>query len=197
MVKLRELEQKAAALTTLYQTFLARYEEASQQRSFPIAKARVISEAGDPTSASSPRKAMVLGLSLVLGLFGGAGAGAFQEFRERFFRTGDDVRALDLNFLGYLPIVGTPSVSREAKPSARSGLKRRARHSAHIAGRDQRPVVVLRRDLAQRQDRERCRASGLGCARSSASSRCFRTRARRRSPRTSLGCLLPMEQGRC
>ena len=43
MVQLRELEQKSTALATLYQTFLARYEEASQQRSFPIAKARVIS----------------------------------------------------------------------------------------------------------------------------------------------------------
>lgn len=119
MVKLRELEQKSAALATLYQAFLARYEEASQQRSFPIAKARVISEAGDPVSASSPRKAMVLGLSLVLGLFGGAAAGAFQEFRERFFRTGDDVRALDLNFLGYLPIVGARLST--AKPKRAEG----------------------------------------------------------------------------
>ncbi|PSJ61628.1 polysaccharide biosynthesis tyrosine autokinase [Pseudaminobacter soli (ex Li et al. 2025)] len=108
LVQLRELEQKSAALSSLYQTFLARHEEASQQRSFPIAKARVISEAGDPVSPSSPRKALVLGLSLVLGLFGGAAAGALREFRERFFRTGDDVRsALDANFLGYLPIVGS------------------------------------------------------------------------------------------
>jgi succinoglycan biosynthesis transport protein ExoP len=107
LVQLRELEQKSAALSTLYQAFLARHEEASQQRSFPIAEARVISEANDPVAASSPRKSMVLGLSLVLGLFGGAAVGAFQEFRERFFRTGDDVRsALNINFLGYLPVVG-------------------------------------------------------------------------------------------
>ena len=44
LVRLRELEQKSAALATLYQTFLARHVEAAQQRSFPIAKARVISE---------------------------------------------------------------------------------------------------------------------------------------------------------
>lgn len=106
-VKLRDLEQKSQALNTLYQAFLARYEQAAQQRSFPIAEARVISTAGNPTSASSPRKTMVLGLSLVLGLFAGMAAGAVQEFRERFFRTGDDVRdALDLNFLGYLPLIG-------------------------------------------------------------------------------------------
>lgn len=116
LVQLRELEQKSAALATLYQTFLARHEEAVQQRSLPIAEARVISEASNPVSASSPRKSMVLGLSLVLGLFGGAAVGALQEFRERFFRTGDDVRsALNINFLGHLPIVGARLTA--AKPN--------------------------------------------------------------------------------
>jgi succinoglycan biosynthesis transport protein ExoP len=106
MVHLRELEQKADALAALYKDFLSRHEQATQQGSFPIAKARVISEAVDPTSPSSPRKVLVLGLSLVLGLFAGAGIGGLQEFRERFFRTGEDVRdALDLDFFGYLPMV--------------------------------------------------------------------------------------------
>ena len=106
-VELRALEQKAQALATLYQSFLGRYAEAAQQRSFPIAQARVISRAADPVIASSPRKTMTLALSLVLGLFAGAGAGAVREFRERFFRTAEDVQnSLDVKFLGYLPIVG-------------------------------------------------------------------------------------------
>ncbi|MGB3899434.1 MAG: polysaccharide biosynthesis tyrosine autokinase [Mesorhizobium sp.] len=112
-VELQGLQQKAQALATLYQSFLSRYSEAAQQRSFPIAQARVISQAGDPTAASSPRKTLVLGLSLVLGLFAGAGAGALREFRERFFRTAEDVQeALDVKFLGYLPIVGSAFRSR-------------------------------------------------------------------------------------
>jgi succinoglycan biosynthesis transport protein ExoP len=120
-VELRGLEQKAQALATLYQSFLARYAEASQQRSFPIAQARVISQAGDPTAASSPRKTMVLGLSLVLGLFAGAGAGALREFRERFFRTAEDVQnTLDVKFLGYLPIVG-PSFRSRSVPNGVDG----------------------------------------------------------------------------
>jgi succinoglycan biosynthesis transport protein ExoP len=128
MVQLRELEQKSAALATLYQTFLARHEEASQQRSFPIAEARIISEAGDPVSASSPRKSMVLGLSLVLGLMGGAAVGALQEFRERFFRTGDDVRsALNINFLGYLPIVGARLTASKDPKSGAKGADKQAR----------------------------------------------------------------------
>ena len=109
MVQLAELEQKAAALKTLYQSYLARFEQASQQQSFPIAKARVISEAGVPTAPSSPRKTLTMALSVVLGVLAGGAVAALLEFRERFFRTGDDVQEkLGFRFLGYLPHVGTP-----------------------------------------------------------------------------------------
>ncbi len=104
LVHLKELQQRADALNQLYQNYLSRYEEASQQRTFPIAKARVISEAGIPTAPSSPGKKMVLGLSLALGLMMGGGLATIAEFRERSFRTEEDVRsALGMKFLGYLP----------------------------------------------------------------------------------------------
>ncbi|MFK3967203.1 polysaccharide biosynthesis tyrosine autokinase [Ensifer adhaerens] len=107
LVHLRELEQRAAALKTLYETYLNRYEQASQQRSFPIAKARVISSAGVPASPSSPKKTMVLALSAVLGLMAGGAFAAFQEFRERTFRLEGDVRAiLGHRSFGYIPLVG-------------------------------------------------------------------------------------------
>jgi polysaccharide biosynthesis transport protein len=116
MVELRNLEQRATSLAGLYQTYLARHEEASQQRSLPIAKARVISEAENPVGASSPSRTMALGLSLVLGLFAGGGLAALQEFRERFFRTAEDVKgALDLKFLGYLPLL--EKVKERAEPA--------------------------------------------------------------------------------
>lgn len=107
MVQLRELEQKAAALSTLYQNFLARFQEAAQQQSFPITKVRVISEPDFPRSPSSPRTSLVLALSMVLGVMMGGVFGVLNEFRERFFRLGDDVRTeLGIKFLGYLPIIG-------------------------------------------------------------------------------------------
>lgn len=116
LVRLRELEQRASALGTLYENYLARYEEASQQQTFPIAGARVISEAADPVSPSSPSKTLVLAMSLVLGAFAGAGVAALREFRERFLRTGDEVRdRLGLDFLGYLPLIGTPSPRRHPR----------------------------------------------------------------------------------
>ncbi|AZO26327.1 polysaccharide biosynthesis tyrosine autokinase [Mesorhizobium sp. M1B.F.Ca.ET.045.04.1.1] len=115
-VKLRELDQQAQALSTLYQTFLGRYQEASQQQSFPVGKVRIISDANMPLAASSPRTIRVLALSLVLGLMLGAGFGGLNEFNERFFRTGEDVRdRVGLKFLGYLPTIGGGK-AKETKP---------------------------------------------------------------------------------
>ncbi|RWH78522.1 MAG: polysaccharide biosynthesis tyrosine autokinase [Mesorhizobium sp.] len=123
-VKLRELEQKATALSTLYQTFLGRYEEASQQQSFPVGKIRVISDATLPKSAATPRMSIVLGLSLVLGVMMGAGVGGLNEFRERFFRTGEDVRdRVGLKFLGYLPIIGSKVVRDDRRDDGQADAK--------------------------------------------------------------------------
>lgn len=122
LVQLRDLEQNAAALSNLYQTYLTRFQEASQQRSFPIAKARVISEAGMPTAPSSPRRTMALALATVLGILGGSAVGALREFRERFFRVGDEVRSqLGVKFLGYLPVVeGKSEAAADTQASAHS-----------------------------------------------------------------------------
>ncbi|RKD72563.1 succinoglycan biosynthesis transport protein ExoP [Rhizobium sp. WW_1] len=121
LVHLNELNQKASALKTLYESYLGRFEQATQQRSFPIAKARVISVAGVPTSPSSPKKTLVMALSVILGLMAGAGIAAFQEFRDRYFRVEADVRAaLGLKFLGYLPLLGQQGKNKGKKKSRKS-----------------------------------------------------------------------------
>lgn len=117
MVKLQELQQKADALKTLYQSYLGRFEQASQLQSLPIAKARIISEAGIPTSPSSPKKTLTMALSVVLGLMIGGGIAALLEFRERFFRTGADVQdKLGIRFLGYLPKIGAAQTEENGAP---------------------------------------------------------------------------------
>lgn len=103
-VELRELEQRATALSTLYNTFLTRYEQSAQESSFPVSKVRVISEAGLPRSPSGPKSKLVLGLAIVLGLMIGGCVGALNQFNERFFRTANDVRErIGAKFLGYIP----------------------------------------------------------------------------------------------
>lgn len=105
-VQLRELEREAETYKNLYQTFLQRYQEAVQQQSFPVTDARVISSATAPDSPSQPRKLLMLAAFCFVGAAFGAGVGAFREFRDRFFRTGEQVRdILGLEFLGIAPLM--------------------------------------------------------------------------------------------
>lgn len=132
LVHLRELEQKASALKTMYEAFLNRYEVASQSQSLPVAKARVISEAGVPTLPSSPKKTMTLALSIVLGIVVGAGIAFVQEMQERYFRLESDIRSvLGQKSLGYLPMMG-PRAKKPA-PSKFRRWRVRAPKGATIA----------------------------------------------------------------
>jgi polysaccharide biosynthesis transport protein len=126
VVQLRELEQKAASLKTMYQTYLDRFEQATQQQSFPIAKARVISEPGVPTAPSSPKKTMTMALSIVLGLFVGGGLATVLELKERSFRLGHDARSrLGLRFLGYIPLLRSKR-AREMEAAKAKARKEKA-----------------------------------------------------------------------
>lgn len=129
-VQLRELERTADTYKNLYQTFLQRYQEAIQQQSFPITDARVISQAGTPDRPSAPRMPLVLAFSVLLGAAVGAGAGAVREFRDRFFRTGEQVRReLGVEFIGMAPLV---AVSTASAPPADEHHPRRIRRTASI-----------------------------------------------------------------
>ncbi|PZM15561.1 polysaccharide biosynthesis tyrosine autokinase [Rhizobium tubonense] len=100
-VQLRELERAADSYKNLLQTFLARFQEASQQQSFPITEARIITKATPPIKPSKPKKPLVVAIATFLGIALGGGLGAFREFRDRFFRTGEQVRQnLNLEYLG-------------------------------------------------------------------------------------------------
>ncbi len=105
-VQLRELQREAETYKNMYQTFLQRYQEAMQQQSFPVTEARVISKAMPPEGPSKPNKPLVLALFMFMGAVAGGGMAAFREFRDRFFRTGEQVRdVLGLEFLGNTPLI--------------------------------------------------------------------------------------------
>lgn len=105
-VQLRELERTRDTYKNLYQSFLARYQEAIQQQSFPITAARIITTAETPTKPSAPKRSLVVAFAMFLGCAFGSGIGAFREFRDRFFRTGDDVKdMLDVESLGVMPLI--------------------------------------------------------------------------------------------
>jgi succinoglycan biosynthesis transport protein ExoP len=105
-VQLRQLEQQADSYRNLYNIYLSRYQEAVQQESFPLTEARIITPATKGLQTTYPRKPLVLGLGLFLGLAFGVGLGGLREALDRTFRTGDQVRdQLEALFLGYLPVV--------------------------------------------------------------------------------------------
>ncbi len=105
-VELRGYEQKAEALNSLYQSYLSKFEDISNQETFTVSRIRLISSATPPTSSSSPRTIPILIYSLFF--FGMIGLlyAVFREYRERFFRIGSQIRQLlGQKFLGYLPII--------------------------------------------------------------------------------------------
>lgn len=126
-VQLRELQRNADTYRTLYQAFLTRFQEATQQQSFPISDSRIITKATVPDTPSKPKKPLVLAISLFLGIMVGGGLGAFREFRDRFFRTGEQVRAtLNLEYLGIAPLL---AATTETADQDMAGL----RHPAGVA----------------------------------------------------------------
>ncbi|PYE28698.1 succinoglycan biosynthesis transport protein ExoP [Rhizobium sp. PP-CC-3A-592] len=105
LVQLREYERAAETYKTLYETYLQRFQEASQRESFPVTAARVVTRAEPPQDASYPKKPLILALALVMGCGVGAAIGAYREFGERFFRTGEQVqKELSMEFIGQIPL---------------------------------------------------------------------------------------------
>jgi len=102
--QLGELERQAATYRDLHQSYLTRYQDVIQQQSFPVSEARILNYASVPGSPASPKKGLVLAISGLLGVILGVAVGAFIEYRDRFFRTSEQVRdELQLEFLGNLP----------------------------------------------------------------------------------------------
>jgi succinoglycan biosynthesis transport protein ExoP len=128
-VQLRELEREADTYRNLYQTFLQRYQAAIQQQSFPITDARIITRGVVSDTPSYPKKPVVLALFAILGAAVGGGIGAFREFRDRFFRTGDQVRdSLGLEFLGMASVIPAKplGVSKDYRPAPNDIVKMRS-----------------------------------------------------------------------
>lgn len=86
-IGLRELETNAQAYHSIYDTFLTRYMEAIQQQSFPITEARVVSSANPRAPKSEPKTSVVLGGSVLIGLWLSVIVAVLWEVLDRVFRT--------------------------------------------------------------------------------------------------------------
>ncbi len=112
-IQLRELQSNAQTYRNLYDTFLQRYMEAIQQKSFPITEARVISPASPPNKKSSPSTLLVLALTLLASGMLGAGVAVLREVRDRAFRTSAQVeRGLRVPCLAMVPTISETGSAR-------------------------------------------------------------------------------------
>lgn len=155
MVQLRELEREAAANRAVYESFLNRFKETSQQQDFQTPDARVISTATPPVGPSHPRKALSLALALVLSGMLGVGLALLLEHLDNGLQTGRDVeQALGLPHLVSLPATPTekgpdgkvlsPQDYLLVKPlSAFSESLRSLRSALQLSNVDNPPTVIL------------------------------------------------------
>jgi succinoglycan biosynthesis transport protein ExoP len=108
-IKLRDLESTSQSYRNLYDNFLQRFMEATQQQTFAINEARVITAATESLKKSWPKPIIILPACLVLGLMMGVGAAAGREYLDNNFRTvGQVEQACGVECVGVLPVISAP-----------------------------------------------------------------------------------------
>jgi exopolysaccharide transport family protein len=123
-VQLHELRREAEANRTLYESYLARYKEASAQESLEMPDSRVVTRASIPLAPSFPKSTLIIGIALALG-FGVGCAGAFlADYLDRRVKTLDQAEdLLGLPALAAVPLVDARDLARLAK-RGRESLQR-------------------------------------------------------------------------
>lgn len=111
-IRLRELQREAEANRTLYETFLQRFKETSEQENLQQADSRVISYADVPTSPVFPKKKLTLALSGIGALFLGTILAFVVERLDNTFRSSEQVETiLGHSVIGMVPFVEKKSYS--------------------------------------------------------------------------------------
>jgi succinoglycan biosynthesis transport protein ExoP len=94
LVRLRELEREVEASRAVYQAYLMRSRETSEQERVNTTNVRVLSEANVPNKrAFPPRTLIVLALALAFGAAAGAGLGFARDWTDDRIHTRRDLEA--------------------------------------------------------------------------------------------------------
>jgi exopolysaccharide transport family protein len=103
-VELEDLQRRATAASTLYDSLLNRAKQTSADQGDEQSDARIVSRAKIPNTASYPNKQVNFVLGLILGVAGGVGAVFLMEALDSGLATSEDVeRFLGLPHLGAVP----------------------------------------------------------------------------------------------
>lgn len=93
-VRYRELLTEAQSAKLLYENFLNRYKETSEQLGIQLADARIIAPAQAPGSPAFPNKPLALLLGLALGLGIGIAVALVLEWFDPYVRTAEEMEEL-------------------------------------------------------------------------------------------------------
>ncbi len=157
-VKLEDLASTADSYRALYNGYLQRFQEATQRESFPIADARVITNATPPLHKGSPKSILVLAGALGLGLFFGAGAAFARELVDSFVTPQDVESQTGLPCLGVLPVIASASTKGAKRPGLKGvALPRPIRQTRSCSTRLS--PAIPRRSATSRFRSMRCRAT--------------------------------------
>lgn len=152
VVRLRTLEREALASRALFETFLTRFKQTSEQEGLAQADARQISSASVPVEASFPNNRLLMLLSVVAGLGLGVVLAFVAEQLDNGFRSADQIESLlGLPTIGHIPALKslgvkdmTPDAYVSSKPtSSYAEALRMVRTSLLLSLADQPPRVLV------------------------------------------------------
>ncbi|HEY4344549.1 MAG TPA: polysaccharide biosynthesis tyrosine autokinase [Parvibaculum sp.] len=155
LIQLRELEREATANKTVYEAFLNRFKETSQQSDLQTADSRVISQATRPGGSSYPKTNLVVTIAFLFSATLGVAVALLLERLDNGMRTGADIEEA----LGLAHLVSLPEIPEErgadgkkvmpqdyliAKPlSAYSEALRSLRSALALSNVDNPPKLIL------------------------------------------------------
>lgn len=122
-VTLGGLETSAGTYKTLYNNFLKRYTEATEQQSFPYTEARLVTRATPPIRPTYRKSLLIVAMTPFMGLFLGIGLGALRDFFDRGYRTSVQMETmLGLPCIALVPLQKNPGNSaRDEHPPSLAG----------------------------------------------------------------------------
>ncbi len=149
-VQLRQLQREADANRTLYENFLARFKQTSEQQEMQLPDTRIIARADVPVRPAFPQKWLFLIAGAFLGGILGIVFSYLIEFFDRGFRTAPQLEeSTGLPVIGQVPSLKTisnrpPEDYVVDKPlSAYSEALRTVRTAIHFSNVDHPPKTVM------------------------------------------------------
>ncbi len=139
LVELQQLQREAEASRLIYEFFLNRLKETSVQEGIQQADSRVLSRAVVPLNPSAPRRSLVIGLSMILGLMFGSAIVLFREFTQNTFREASELE----NRTGYTVIGQVPAIPARRRKNVLKYLTDKPTSAAAEAIRNLRTSVLL------------------------------------------------------